>query len=137
MDRLSDFFNSQIDGPIRQETGLGRLQQVLLAAADPSPHSLDSVRLGPLVRATAGAGGGEQPGTRLGESRLGGAQQQKQHQYQTLRQQRDAKTGHIHCPSAESHLSCIAASSHPISLPWSSQRGVKQDEEGRNDRFRF
>lgn len=83
------------------------------------------MRLRPLVSATAGVGGGEQPGTRLGESRLGCAQQQKQHQYQTHRQQRDAKTGRIHCPLAESHLSCIATFSHPIStmeLPLSKTR---------------
>lgn len=75
------------------------------------------MRFGQLVRATAGARGGEEPGTRLGEPRLGGAQQQKQ--------QTEDETGTIHCPSAESHHSCIAATSHPISPPWSFQRGVK------------
>lgn len=117
---LSDYSNSQRNGPVGQQAAIRRLTQLLLAAADPSPYSLDAVRLGPLVRAAAAAGGGQQPGTSLGEPRLGGGQQE-QHQYQTPRQQRDANAGRKHCPTAGSHLSCTPASSHPISPPWSFQ----------------
>lgn len=66
--------DSQSDCPVGEQAGIRRFSQLLLAAADPSAQSLDAVRLGPLVRAAAAAGGGEQPGTSPGEPRLGGGQ---------------------------------------------------------------
>lgn len=125
MESISNYSNSQCDCPVGQQTDIRKFGQLFLAAADPFTHSLDAVRLGALVRAAAAAGGGEQPGASLGEPRLGGGQEE-QHQYQTPRQQRDANAGRKHCPSAGSHLSCTPASSHPISPPWSFQRGVSR-----------
>lgn len=76
------------------------------------------MRLGPLVGAAAAAGGGQQAGTSSGEGGPG-LGQQEQHQYQAPRQQRDANARRKHCPLAGCHLSCTAASSHPISPAWS------------------
>ena len=131
---LPDCSNSQSNGPVGQQAAIRGFTQLLLAAADPFPHGRDAVRFGPLVRAAAAAGGGEQAGASLGEPRLGGGQQE-QHQYQTPRQQRDANAGRKHCPSAGSHLSCTPASSHPIPPPWSSRGwgGVKEGEKKRNN----
>lgn len=121
-------FNSQSNGPVGQQAAIRRFSQLLIAAADLSPRSLDGVRFGSIVRAAAAAGRGEQAGTSLGEPRLRGGQQE-QHQYQTPRQQRDANAGRKHCPSAGSHLSCTAASSHPISPPWGFQGALKRSQE--------
>lgn len=112
--------NSQGDGPVGEQAAVRGLRQLLFAAGHPSPQGLGSaVRLGPLVGAAAAAGGGEQAGTSPGDDWPGLGQQEQQHQYQAPRQQRDANAGRKHCPSAGSHLSCTAASSHPISPPWS------------------
>lgn len=74
---LPDCSNSQSNGPVGQQVAIRRFTQLLLGAADLAPHSLDAVRFGPLVRAAAAAGGGEQVGASLGEPRLGGGQQEQ------------------------------------------------------------
>lgn len=87
------FLDSQSDGPVGQQAAIRRFSELLFAAADPFPQRLDAVRFGPLVRAAAAAGGGEQAGAALGEPRLGGGQQE-QHQDHTPE---DANAGSKHC----------------------------------------
>lgn len=95
--------DSQSYGPVGHQAGVRGLSQLLAAAADPLPRGLDP--------AAAAAGGGQQAGAGLAQPRLGGGQEQQQHQHQAPRQHRDATK---HCPRAGCHLSCAPASSHPI-----------------------